>query len=617
MPFTFIATIVLLAFALMTFQRSGRSIILATLFFTITFASVSLLVAYTASDYFTGEGINESGLFHVWYGLRGAGLSEYWRLIVFSVGTLLFSVTLIGWLSFRNASRPRHRATLSLAFLLAIASFPLNPATTNLLKLAIPGGTETTDFSRYYRRPSITATSVDHPNFIFIYAEGLERTYFDETIFPGLITELKLLESEGVSFTDLRTVYGTHFTMGGIVGSICGIPLLPPSSFNSMSGVDNFLPGAVGLSDLLHSDGYHLAFMGGASMHFAGKGKFLKTHKFDEILGREELEPRLTDRKYVSTWGLYDDTLLDLAYSHFQNLSQQNKRFGLFVLTLDTHHPNGHVAKGAENVRYRDGSNPILNAVAFSDQLLGGFVRRIRASPHGKNTVIVIASDHIALRNSAIDLLTKGRRRNLLLVLDPRNRSGAKIDRAGSVLDTGTSLLPFLGYKGIIGLGRDLRNPDISDSELAHIQAQSTLLSWRREISQFWEFPPFQETLSFSMDPAIVVIDGRTVGAPVLVQLHEDYATTLRFEFDSMWIKRLSAQIAELPKGTGFVFVAPSLDAKPLFSDPNWTVAADWVLVIGKAGIANISIPLKSGAKFTRTQIDGYLEGLSPKTSVN
>jgi len=99
----------------------------------------------------------------------------------------------------------------------------MNPAVADLKALLWPASIEQ-DFFRYYRPPVLKATGAEHPNFVFIFAESFERTYFDEEIFPGLVTELRELETEGVTFTELHTPDGTGFTMGGIVASLCGIP---------------------------------------------------------------------------------------------------------------------------------------------------------------------------------------------------------------------------------------------------------------------------------------------------------------------------------------------------------------------------------------------------------
>jgi phosphoglycerol transferase len=397
--------------------------------------------------------------------------------------------------------------------------------------------------------------------------------------------------------------------MGGIVASQCGIPLFTPSHANSMSGMDSFLPAAIGLGDLLHEEGYFLSFMEGAYMSFAGKGKFLRTHHFDETLGFAELYSRISDQSYINNWGLFDDSVFDLAFDHYTELSGRQQKFGLFVLTLDTHHPEGHRSRSMASVGYSDGTNPILNAVAASDALIARFVRRIQASPYGKKTVIVIASDHTALENTATDQLNRRSRRNMLIVLDPRRPEGHRYERAGSTLDTGVTLLSFLGYKGQIGLGRDLLDPAISDAEIAHIEDSSTLQSWRGEISKFWEFPHLRESISFTDDPPVITIDGRNFKAPVLIELGENYRTMLRFEFDATWDVRLADQVQRLPSDEPYLLIAKNADAKMLLAEP---IEATWVLVLGKAGGGRMAMPFDQGAKLSRKEIDRYLAALPP-----
>lgn len=45
------------------------------------FAWLVLALAWWAADHFTGEGIDESVLFHLWIGLEGAGLGAYLPVI--------------------------------------------------------------------------------------------------------------------------------------------------------------------------------------------------------------------------------------------------------------------------------------------------------------------------------------------------------------------------------------------------------------------------------------------------------------------------------------------------------------------------------------------------------
>ena len=587
--------------------RSGRSAALRGLIFAEAVLALYFLVAYVSADFFTGEGINAATLFHVRYGFEGAGVREYRGVILSALATLLIAPLVIGILGHCRRNQPHLTVPLFAGQLLLLSAHAFNPAVANFVTLSSNPAPATADFLRHYHRPTITPVSSRHPNVVFIYAESLERTYFDETRFPGLITELRALEAEGTSFTNIHTVHGTGFTMGGIVGSLCGIPLFTPSHANSMSGMDSFLPGAKGLSDLLKEQGYRLSFMGGASLDFAGKGKFFKTHGFDEVSGFQQLHPQVPDQAYLNNWGIYDDTLFDLAYARFLALAGQKNPFGLFILTLDTHHPQGHVSKSAPRQSYGDGRNPVLNAVAAFDSLIGQFVRRIRASAAGRDTVIVITSDHLAMQNSASEQLKQGERRNLFLVLDPQEAAGGRIERQGSTLDVGVTLLSSLGFSGRIGAGRDLRDPTIPEAERAHIQQTATLLSWRPELAKFWDFPRLRQSLTLSADAESVTIDGRAFRAPVLVELERDGRTTLRFEFDAAGDARLAQQAEALGAGRRFLLVVKTEDASPFAVEPAPAGGAPWVLVVGQAGSGHTTAPLTPGATFSREAIESML----------
>jgi phosphoglycerol transferase len=254
-----------------------------------------------------------------------------------------------------------------------------------------------------------------------------------------------------------------------------------------MSGMDNFLGSAVCLGDLLTNEGYHLAYYGGASLDFAGKGKLYKTHGFSEIKGRDELTPMLEDKDYSSGWGLYDDSLLGLVYDKFLTLSEEGRRFGLVTLTLDTHHPNGHPSKSCDGVKYQQGDNPILNAVACSDYLITKFVNKVIESKYAKDTVIILASDHLAKRNTAHDILKKNeqKRRNVFMVIDPAQVNYKEVKTEGSTLDVGVNILPFIGYRGSLGLGRKLTDNEqevVNEKTLIH----KNLTRWKRFIQGFW-----------------------------------------------------------------------------------------------------------------------------------
>ncbi len=553
--FLLILSLVLFAVGIFFYRKTNLLKINRALFSLLIFSSICLNVAYAVSDYFTENGIDNSVVYHVKYGLGGAGFSEYWGLISSSVFFIILALALSFWTFTAKAKESSGRKKyIYAAFIPALISPLISPATFDLYNIFLTQRTEAVDeseFYKYYKKPAIRRAG-ESKNLVFIYAESLEQAYFDNELFPGLMKELHDIELTATYFTDVSEVMGTGWTVGAMVGSQCGIPLVTPSHGNSMSGMDKFLPSAVCLSDLLKKKGYYLTYFGGADLDFAGKGKFFATHKFDEVMGREELLPRLKYQNYRSGWGLFDDTLFSMIYKRFLELSENEKRFALFTLTLDTHQPNGYPSPiGCKDIAYKDGSNPILNAVACSDHLIADLIKKIFESPNGSNTVVVVASDTLSMRNPAYDQLKKGKRRNLFMIFESGSKKERIIDKAGSTLDVGTTLLPFIGYKGEIGLGRDLM---LEGSDFDEIVGR--LQSWRPNIANFWNFPKVRNNIEINLSKKIIDIDGRTFKAPVLVELNEDLETTLMFEFDKSPVhKTLIDHVRSLDRGKAFLLV--------------------------------------------------------------
>ena len=290
--FFIILSLFLLIISIHLYKKTRHSKINRLLFSILVLISIIFYLFYGISDYFTGKGIDYSVIYHLKYGLAGAGFLEYLGLIITSIIVLIFSLVFSYWILLNQTrNKTNKKIYIYTAFLLILLSLLFNPAIHNLYKLQFQKSSNT-DFYKYYQQPYIKQVN-NSKNLVFIYTEGLEQTYFNQTIFPDLTKELNNLQSKSIYFTNIKQVAGTGWTIGGMVASQCGIPLFTPSHGNSMSGMDEFLPLAVCFSNLLHKEDYYLTYYGGADINFAGKGKFLSTHKFDEIYGRDELLPKL------------------------------------------------------------------------------------------------------------------------------------------------------------------------------------------------------------------------------------------------------------------------------------------------------------------------------------
>lgn len=140
------------------------------------------------------------------------------------------------------------------------------------------------------------------------------------------------------------------------------------------------------------------------------------------VIGRDELAPQLDDPGYLNQWGLYDDSLLAMAKAQLDALASEPDPFALTLLTLDTHHPRGHVSRSCQDIPYTSddnpglNDNPILDAVHCSDQLLSEFIDYLLSAESLENTLVVVVSDHLALPNTASDILNQKPRRNLFMM---------------------------------------------------------------------------------------------------------------------------------------------------------------------------------------------------------
>ncbi len=312
-----------------------------------------LNVILIASNYFTGDGITDAVIYTVTSSLKGAGISKYVLPFIGLLAALGLIFAVLARSLLRRKAKGSSVAYSVVAVLLALFSVGTTPAFQDislLVKSQIVG--DTADFTTYYKAPKKTVQG-KRPNLVYIYAESLERTYFDTELFPGLADELNALRTDSIDFSNTQQLPGTGYTIAGMVASQCGIPLFAPFDGNASSAVSTFYPENVCLGDVLKAAGYSNYFYQGAELAFAGKDTFLKSHGFDHVYGFKELREQVADPSYKNDWGWYDDSVLDVVYGKFVELSKQRQPFSLFTLTVDTHHPDGFISAGCSKKELR------------------------------------------------------------------------------------------------------------------------------------------------------------------------------------------------------------------------------------------------------------------------
>ena len=312
-------------------------------------------------------------------------------------------------------------------------------------------------FAANYIEPArVKLTATGKPkSLVIIYVESLEGTYQDASRFGhDLLAPLTVLQHRYLSFDTYHQVDGAHWTIAGIVGTQCGIPLkvsLLPSPEDPHQHLKSFLPHATCLGDILRDRGYESVFLNGPSLEFADVGVFLRDHGYSRTYGAKEWAQAGENRKRMTEWGLRDDRLLVHAREELTQLVAAGRPFNLTILTVDTHGPDGILS---DECRRRAVHN-FAGIVSCTADQVAEFINFITAKGWLDRMSIVVQGDHIAMENPIHDLLEASPKRsifNLIVAAPNEQRAGDGIDH----FDLYPTILELAGIHpdgGRMGLG--------------------------------------------------------------------------------------------------------------------------------------------------------------------
>ena len=505
-------------------------------------------------NYLSGDGLNEAVIFHIVHGISGFGVDEYIFPGILLFSFILFITLLIRVMSSKlNYKSKKFDSFNGLILICAILSLVINPLINDLTNvISFKNNYADTDTNKYLNKNDIKLIK-NSKNIIFLYLEQFEQTYTDESLFPGLTPNLNRLKNQAVTFTNIISPKATNWTIAGMVASQCGIPLITNIEVaNNMGGMDKFLSSARCIGDILADNSYNLHYINGSNLEFAGKGKFYKSHGFKAVEGWEELKSRLINNSYKSPWGLFDDSLYEINIDRLNNLRKDDKPYGLFTLTLDTHHPNGYLSSSCRNKIYKEGTNSILNSIHCADYMAASFIENIINDDSFKDTVLVVLSDHMALKNTATSILDKGERRNLFFIFSD-NLSSDKISKPGSMFDVAPTVMSLIGANtNGLGLGRNLF---IEDSLMAGDKPMNEIIEEiRPTIASLWSFPQIDDGFKISIKEEKILFGSRYVRLPALLLLDSENKTQ-EVIFDFHYAKSLESRIMDLKNHQKFIWV--------------------------------------------------------------
>ena len=437
-------------------------------------ASILIRLAYLGLIQFSGAGFNAEFFLH----LGGESAIAAWRmfglwLVAGLIGTAFY--LLISCLVALRLPRPTPVSALIIALVtpftifvsraqlpeaqLANASRPL------IMPINIPGYAELLQRwqnnalveTKITPKTQLQTTLPEKPrNLILVYLESVGQPVINHPDWPGLMPHLsELVEQHSIA----DSVYASSFiTIEGIVNTQCGTLFPFDRGSDSLANGHNLGDNLPCLADVLEHAGYQNRYLGGAELAFAGKGRFLQSHGFNEPMGLNYWRAQGI-RQRPGTWGISDPDLFDQALMQYKELSKRGEPFNITLLTIGTHLPGFYYE---ECERYDSGDDPFLDGLHCTDQLLHRWLEQLESLGAFEDTTVVITADHSVFSSPAMTNLFGDAvedRRVPLVVLGPRQPHTATI---GAGYDLAPTVLDLLGIKhnATFALGRSLLKPN-------------------------------------------------------------------------------------------------------------------------------------------------------------
>ena len=344
--------------------------------------------------------------------------------------------------------------------------------------LVVPGIVSSAPFRAFFQQPIDSLLYREHyvhpdsveiqsqgelRNLIVIFLESMEPNFFKHT------PELTKLEQSSLNFAPGgENVSGTTWTIAGIMGKLCGLPLNMPMGITEHHGkLPTYLPYAKCLMDMLADRGYNQLYAQGSSGDFTRKRKFWTEHgnvgvhdiEYYKSLGK-------IPENYHEFWGFEDRKLYEYVKEELDSLAKNDRPFAFYMLTVDTHQPFGYLDDSCKialkNVGFEiKGDNQFPAVLRCASMQLASFVEWIKEQPWSGNTVISVMGDHATpmLSNKAELVPTDSVYWTNFIINSAVDGKAFRRGRSYSSMDMFPTLLESMGFElegRSIGLGRSL-----------------------------------------------------------------------------------------------------------------------------------------------------------------
>ncbi|WP_322891533.1 MULTISPECIES: sulfatase-like hydrolase/transferase [unclassified Yoonia] len=401
-------------------------------------------------------------VFHTQFGVEGTTLRGF-ELEIFASVFAVFAIILSGYVLGSISGLPRFFAIVSFAVLLTF-----NPALRFAWAYALHPEIES-DLQFALREPEVKLEPEIRPDIIYIYLEGLERAYGRQDIFGDIYAPLNEYADKGVTFSNVRQIRGTGWSLAGIVATKCGLPLVPNGLRNRYGFQQQFefLGDHLCLSTLTHRLNYQNAFVFGGVQAFGGMDHFLRTHSIFDVTDYAAMEsqyPAAVFRDARSGPILDDALVFDAATRVYDRLIGSDQPI---LLTVETYGPHGKTSLLSGDCTasgQAETTSDVVAAIKCTLQSTQVFLDHVIATRGDRPTVVVLLSDHLNHDPALRSYFSIEERENTFIIFgvgyEPAFASaGMVVDRLASMVDVYPTVLAFAGLADPdvqAGLGRSL-----------------------------------------------------------------------------------------------------------------------------------------------------------------
>lgn len=289
-------------------------------------------------------------------------------------------------------------------------------------------------------------------NVIVIFWESMEKTYENQDIY-GLDLLNAMKPFRNYEMGHYRQIFGSNWTVAGMVTSLCSVPLRVGMSEN-LYGRKSFLPNLYCLPQIMEREGYQNIWLSTSDASFAFMDKFLVSHGF---VSENILDVKYFENKYGRNFRKHifggDDIFM---YAELKKLvvdfDETQIPFFIVANTIDTH--TGLELPAYCHKKFGD----FRDQVVCSSGQMADFLAWFEKQNAAENTVLLIIGDHLSM-DPSVEFFAKRHEREIFNLLHAPKVFSFDKNRKFSALDIMPTLLDALGVsweKGRLGLGRSL-----------------------------------------------------------------------------------------------------------------------------------------------------------------